>query len=208
MHRTRSEVSNLWPIPRKGTRFVVISTHNDGQSIPVLIVLRDMLKIAKTRSEAKRIILSEKVKVNGKVIKDEKYPLALFDVLGIDAKNYKIMLKNKKFSLEETKAKEKISKIIGKKILRNGKVQINLNDGRNFLGKEKINTGDSAVYNFADKKIEKIIPLKENANVIVISGSHIGEEGKIEKINEEKGEAEVKLGKEKINFKLKMLMAI
>lgn len=206
MHRTRSEVSKLWPIPRKGTRFIVLATHNNANGIPVLIVLRNMLKIAKTRSEAKRIILGEKVKINGKVIKDEKYPLVLFDILELDGKKYKIVLKNKKFSLEDTKDNKKVAKIIGKTILPGKKTQINLDDGRNFLTQEKIKVGDSAVYNFSDNKIEKIIPLKEGSQIVVISGSHIGEEGKTEKITENL--AEVKLGKEKINLELKRLIAI
>ncbi len=208
MHRTRNELSSLWPIPRKGTRFIVVASHNNEKGIPVLIVLREIMKAGKTKREVKRIISQEKVKINGKVIKDEKCPLMLFDVLELEEKKYKIVLKNKKFSLEETKAKEKVSKVIGKKILRDGKVQINLNDGRNFLSKEKISVGDSVVYNFVDKKVEKILPLKDNSDIIVIGGSHIGEEGKIEKINEEDSSAEVKLRKEKLNLDLERLMAI
>ncbi len=208
MHKTRNEISNLWPVARKGTRFVVTAIHNKGIGIPILIVLREIMKAGKTRSEVKRIICQEKVKINGKLIKDEKYPLVLFDILELEGKKYKVIIKNKKFSLEETKAEEKVSKVIGKKILKDGKVQINLNDGRNFLSKEKINTGDSVVYNFVDKKIENILSLKDNSNIIVIGGSHIGEEGKIEKINEKDSRAEVKLGKEKLNLDLAMLMAI
>lgn len=208
MHKTRNELSSLWPIPRKGTRFIVVASHNNENGIPVLIFLREVMRAGKTKSEVKRIISQEKVKINGKVIKDEKYPLVLFDVLELEGKKYKVIIKNKKFALEETKAKEKVSKVIGKKILRDGKVQVNLNDGRNFLSKEKIAVGDSVVYNFADKKVENILHLKDNSNVIVISGGHIGEEGKIEKINEKNSRAEVKLGKEKVNLEINSLMAI
>ena len=206
MHKTRNQISNLWSVPRKGTRFMTVSSHNQEKAIPVLVVLRDILKLGKTKKEIKRIILLEKIKINGKLIKDEKFPLSLFDILGIGEKDYKITIKNKRFSLEETKSHEKISKVIGKKILPGNKVQINLNDGRNFISKEKINVGDSIMFNVKENKISKIIPLKEGSEIIVISGSHIGETGKIEKINE--NTAEVKIGKEKINLEIDSLIAI
>lgn len=208
MHKTRSQTPKLWAIPRKGTRFLVVSNHNQYKGISLLIVLRDMMGVGKTRKEIKRIILLEKVKVNGKLIKDEKFPLVLFDVLSLENKSYKLVIKNKKFALEETKDSEKISKVIGKKILGKDKTQINLNDGRNFLSKEKMSVGDSVVFNFKENKISKVIPLKENCEIIVISGSHIGEKGKIEKINEKTSEAETKLDEKKASLQLKRLMAI
>ena len=206
MHRTRSEISKLWPIPRKGTKFLVVASHNQDSGIPVLVVLRDILKIGKTKREVKRVILLEKIKVNGKNIKDEKFPLGVFDVLGVGDKNYKLIIKDKKFSLEETKELKKISKVIGKSILKKHRVQINLSDGRNFLTSEKITTGDSVVFSFKENKVEKIIQMKEGANVLVISGSHIGEEGKIEKVAINK--ADVKIGQRSVNLELERLMAI
>lgn len=208
MHQTRNEVLKAWPIPRKGTRFVVVPEHNKKDGIPILIILRDILELAKTRTEVKRILRSEKIKVNGKVIKEEKFPLSLLDIISVENKSYKIILKNLKFELEETKEHAKISKIIDKKILGKGKVQINLGDGRNFISKDKLSVGDSVVFDFNEKKISKILPLKQGSSVIVISGSHRGEDGKIEKIDEEKKEAEVHLGKKKVNLKLNSLMAI
>jgi small subunit ribosomal protein S4e len=208
MHQTRNEVMKAWPIPRKGTRFVVVPEHNKKNGIPLMIILRDMLKLAKTRTEVKRILESEKIKVNGKMTKEEKFPLSLFDILSVESKNYKITLKNRKFELEETKEHVKISKIINKKILGKGKAQINLNDGRNFISKEKISVGDSVVFDINEKKISKIIQLKQGSSVVAISGSHIGETGKIEDINEKKKEAEIRLGEKKVNLELKRLMAI
>ncbi|MFH1711293.1 MAG: KOW motif-containing protein [Nanoarchaeota archaeon] len=208
MHKTRSEVSKLWPVPRKGTKFLVVASHNEDIGIPVLVVMRDLLRLGKTKKEVKRIILLEKVKVNGKTIKDEKFPLVLFDVLSLGDKSLKLVIVNKRFSLEETKEMKKISKISGKNIVAGGKVQINLNDGRNFLTTEKVTVGDSVLFDFGKNKMEKIIELKSGSNVLVIGGSHIGEEGKIEKIDEKNKKAEVKFGKEKINLDLKRLMAV
>jgi len=208
MHKTRSEISKLWPISRKGTKYLAVASHNQNAGMPVLIVMRDLLKVGKTKKEVKRIILLEKIKVNGKKINDEKFPLTLFDVLSVDEKSYKLVIKNKRYSLEETKEMKKISKIIGKKIIPGKKAQINLNDGRNFLTTEKISVGSSVLWDFGKNKIDKIIELKEGSSITVLDGSHMGEDGKIEKIDEKDKKAEVKLGKEKVNLDLKRLMAI
>jgi len=196
-----------WPVPRKGTKYIAVASHNKATGIPLLILLRDILKIAKKRKEVEKIIRDGKIKVNGKIARDDRFALGLLDILEVDGKSYKLVLENKKFRLEETKDKEKITKIIGKKILNKNKVQINLNDGRNIISKEKLKVGDSLAINF-EGKISRIIELKENSKVIVISGSHIGEEGKVENIDRKKKTAEIKTQKEKINLDLKRVMAV
>ena len=59
-----------------------------------LITIRDLLGFADTGKEARSIIASGKVMVDGKVVKNYKYPLGFMDVLsfkGMD-KNYRILL--------------------------------------------------------------------------------------------------------------------
>lgn len=207
MHLTRNEVPKTWPIARKGTKSIVVPSHNKKNGIPVLILLRDILKVGKIRKEVEKIVREGKIKVNGRVIKDDKFALVFWDILSVGEKNYKLVLENKKFKLQETKDKEKIIKIVGKKIMPKGAVQINLQDGRNILSKEKMDINDSLVINFEGKIVKKI-GLKENSRIVVISGSHIGEEGKIEKINEDKREATVLIKKEEVNLNLERVMAI
>lgn len=203
MHLKRNESPGIWPIPRKGTKCLAVPNHYKMRAITALLALRDLLKVGKTAREIKNIIHEKKVKINGKVISDEKFPLMLFDTLSVGNKNYKLNIENKKFKLEETKENTKISKIIGRKILAGKKMQINLNDGRNFLAKEKMNIGDSVLVQ--DGKIVKVIPLKIGAEVIVIGGSHLGEEGKVEKIDKRTVTVTLKHGK--LNLKDEILMA-
>lgn len=200
MHLKRNQAPKSWPIPRKGTKFLV---RNRKNGIPVLLLIRDVIKKAKNRNEVKEIIHDKKVKVNGKVIRDEKFTLSLFDILELGDNKFKVVLKNKKLGLEETKEQEKISKIINKKILAGNKVQINLNDGRNFISNEKFRIGDSVI--LSEGKTKKL-ELKEGAKIVVINGKHRGEEGKIEKI--EGGNASISLKESKTNLKLNDIMAI
>jgi len=207
MHLTRNEAPTTWPIPRKGTKQLLVPKHNKKNGIPLLVIIRDMLKLGKTRKEVEDIMRAGKIKVNGKIVRDEKFAMLVLDIIDAGEKSYKLILENKKFRLEETKEKEKIAKIIGKKVLAKGKIQINLNDGRNFITKEKFRINDSVAVNF-EGKIARKIELKENSKIIVIKGSHIGEEGKIEKLNEKNKTAEIKTSREKINLNLDSVMAV
>jgi small subunit ribosomal protein S4e len=200
MHLKRNQAPRSWPIPRKGTKFLV---RNRKNGISVLLLIRDVMKKAKSRDEVKEIIHDKKVKVNGKIIRDEKFTLSLFDILELGDSKFKVVLKNKKFGLEETKEHEKISKIINKKILAGNKVQINLNDGRNFISNEKFRIGDSVM--LCDGKIKKL-ELKEGAKIVVINGKYIGKEGQIEKIDGKNANISLKEGK--TNLKLNDIMAI
>jgi small subunit ribosomal protein S4e len=69
MHLKRNQASKRWPIPRKGTKYVAVPLHNKHNSIPIVIVLRDLLKIGKSKKEIKKILLENKIKINGKIIK-------------------------------------------------------------------------------------------------------------------------------------------
>ena len=185
-HIKKTQMPKSWPVPRKGRgkRFVAVPSHATSKGISLLFLLRDVLKIAKTRKEVRRMTLGGMVKVNNKVRKDEDFPVQVFDVLNLDkAKlNYKLEIVNKKFKLVEVSAKEadsKIVKIIGKKVLGAKSIQMNLDDGQNFLTGEKFSVGDSVLLNTKEDKIVKILPLKEGAKVEVVLGKHAGEKGEL-----------------------------
>lgn len=214
-HLKREAVPKNWPVSRKGTTFVVKPNANLEGGLPVLIVIRDILEIANNRKEVKKALNSKNILVNGRVPKSEKNAVNLGDVITIvpSKKNYKLSLKdNGKFNVEEISEKDsgkKISKIFGKKILRGKKVQLNLSDGRNVLYDKEGKTNDSVLIDLKSKKIEKILPLKDKANVIVFAGKHAGKKGQIENLDLEKKMASVNTeGKDKINVLIKQLMVV
>jgi len=211
-HLKRQAVPKSWPVERKGTCFVVKPNSGFSDSLPVLIILRNILKVAKNRKEAKKMIHMKNILLNGRIIMDEKESVALFDVITLvpSGKNYKLsILKNGKYDVEEIKENEahtKVIKIIDKKMLKGKRIQLNLSDGRNFLSNMKCKVNDSALINLKDKKIEKCLPLEENAEVMVFAGKHSGEKGKIEKINKERKIVEINTGKENINVLIKQII--
>lgn len=188
MHITRQAISNKWPIKRKGTKYLVVPSHNIKDGLPLLVIMREILGFVKTKRELKRVLNENKILVNNKKTKDEGRTLLLFDTLSLKDENkfYKLNYSSRgKLNVEEINEKEanyKVSKIINKHILRGNKTQLNMNDGINLISKEKINVGDSVLFNFKEKKIEKVIPVKEKAKVLIIKGKHTGETGEINEI--------------------------
>ena len=185
-HIKKTQMPKSWPVPRKGRgrRFVAVPSHSLGKGISVLFLLRDVLKIVKTRKEARYMTLNGMVKVNNQIRKDENFPVLVFDVLGLEkAKlNYRLEIVNRKFSLAEISSKDaetKIVKIAGKKVLGKDEVQMNLDDGQNILTKEKFSVGDSVLLNTNEGKVVKILPLKEGARVEIVLGKHAGEKGEL-----------------------------
>jgi len=205
MHLKRISSPKTWPIPRKGTKYLVVPSE---KGIPLIVMIRDVMKFAQNKKEIKRMLHEGMVTVNGLLVKEISYALKLFDILKLKKQCYRITIKNKKFMPEEISEKEagtKIAKVIGRKILKGKKVQINLDDGRNYLVKDNFKIGDSALIDFKSG-IKKIIPLKEKTKIMVKSGKHMGKQGVIEKIGEQL--AEIKLDGEKINVNLESLIAL
>lgn len=187
-HIKKTEMPKSWPVPRKGKRkrFVAVPSHNTSKGISLLFLLRDVLGIAKTRKEARFMTLNGMVKINNKVRHDENFPVNVLDVLSLSSdktnKYYRLEILNKKFNLVEVSEKEselKIVKIVGKKILSGGKVQMNLRDGQNFIVKDKFSVGDSALLDTKKDVVSKILSLKKGAKVEIILGKHAGESGEI-----------------------------
>jgi len=214
MYLKRQKAPKNWPITRKGTKYIVRPSFDIQRGIPILIILRDVLEIAQNRKEVKKAIHMKNILLNDKVIIDEKIPCFLFDIIKIvpGKKYYRINLsENGKFKVEEINENEshhKINKILGKKIIKGKKIQINLSDGKNFLSDIKCKINDSVLIDLEKKKIEKCLVLKEKSEVIVYFGKYAGKKGIIEKIDSKNKIAELSINKERHNILIKQLMVI
>jgi small subunit ribosomal protein S4e len=186
MHIKKSMMPKTWPVPRKSKRkrYIAVPTHAKNRSITLLYLLRDILKIANTRRELKKILQNGDVMVNEIVRKEDTFPIQVLDTISLEKikRYYRLEIVNQKFQpieISKKEAGEKIVKIIGKKTLTNENVQMNLEDGSNFLTKEPFSVGDSALVNQKSKKILKLLPLKVGAKVEVSRGKHSGKKGKL-----------------------------
>jgi small subunit ribosomal protein S4e len=218
-HLKRKSASKKWPVHKKGTAYIVRPKSNLEKGLPVLIALRDMLKMGDTRKEIKHALNSKQILLDNKPVVEEKNAILIFDTLSIlPSKKYYRMDLNEhgKFDLKEIKENEtnyKVSKVTDKKMLKGKKQQINMGDGRNLISNFECKINDSVVINFKDKKIEKCLPLKEKAKVAIILGKHLGERGVIEQIDMDKKMAKIKVTESKsdekeINVLIKQLLVV
>ncbi len=211
MYLKRAKTPTTWPIKRKGTKYVVVPSHDLKNGVPLLLMLRDYLQIGNTTREVRKAMISGQVLVNGKEIKNKNYGLSLNDTITLKSgEHYRLTYSEaKRFILEKitaTEANEKVSKIVGKKILKGKRVQISLLDGRTLIVKTEVKIGNSILVDLKNNTVKKEIPLEKGAEVIVISGKHIGKRGKVEEIKE--GLGRVTLASKKVGLKLSNIMAL
>lgn len=192
MFQTRQAASTKLPIKRKGTKYVARALSHVQNSVPVVIAVRDMLKLAHTAREVKKMINEKMIKINGKPVKDYRDSICLFNFLEADKKYRLTLLRTGKFAFKElNKIEDRLFKVIGKTLVRKGKIQLNLHDGANVLtDKKTIATGDS-IYLDEKGKIIGHVPLEKGREVFVVRGKHIGLMGVVESGNN--NEIKVKL---------------
>ncbi len=193
-HQKRVASPGSWPVTKKTHAWVVganAGAHSMETGVPLLVVVRDMLKIANNSKEAKRIINEGKVLIDGVARKDYKYIAGLFDIVSLPALNeyYRILLDaNNRFKLyKENADAKKLCRVDNKTIVRKGGVQLNLHDGRNILASNEYNTFDTILLSLPDHKIIKHLTYKPGNLAMVVGGEHSGEIGKIKQIRKVRG---------------------
>jgi len=192
-HQKRISAPRSWPIQRKEHYWTVNpipGAHPARHSIPLLLIIRDLLDLADNTKEAKRVLHEGNILVNGKERKDYRFPVGIFDIISIPKieKHYRV-LTDKKGKLTFTEIKEedsktKLCRINNKTIIKSGKVQLNLHDGRNIIGSNELKTKDSVIVSIPENKIIEKYAFSEGNHAMVIGGKHSGEVGKIESIKE------------------------
>jgi small subunit ribosomal protein S4e len=189
-HQKRVTVPVSWPIARKTHAWVAKTSpgpHSAGDSMPLVMIIRDMLKLVDNAREAKRALYEGKVLVDGKAQKDYKLPIGIFDVISVPSSNQQYrMLKDEKgmfyLSLLEAGNMRKLARIENKTIISGKKQQLNLSDGSNKLEEGEFKVGDSLVLSLPDKNIEERIGFEIGNLAMVVGGKHSGQTGKIKEI--------------------------
>ena len=192
----------FWKIPKKVKKWVVsprAGPHPKFYCIPLQILARDILKLVETGKEARTIIKKGEILVDGKPRKDHAYPVGLFDVISTPRtkQNYRVVPDVKGLALVEIPEKEadkKICKIENKTILKKGKLQLNLHDGKNLLTDNKdYKTGDSILIELTSLKILQHLTLEKGNMGIISEGANVGRIGKIVDIVPGKMKEDVKI---------------
>ncbi len=184
-HVKRLAASQYAGAKRKEAAYLAKPTpgrHTLEQNATLLSIIRDMLHIANTEKEAELPVRAGSFKVNGRIVKDIKYPIGYGDVIQILplGKFYGIGInKQGKITVKEVKeAQGRTAKIIGKYVAKGKKIMLRLNDGT-VVGFEKPANVNDSVRISLDNKIDGILKLQEGARCEVFKGAHAAETGTI-----------------------------
>ncbi len=195
MHLKRYLMPRYWGLKKKEKKWVVRPSpgpHPLNKCIPLLVLIRDVLKYAQTYNEAKKVIKDGKIIVDKRAIKNHKHPVGLMDVIEIPTikKTFRVNVNRHGLYIEEIKPEESIRKLCRiqrKKIVKKGITQICLHDGRNILvDKDVYKTGDSVMITLPDQKIIKHFKMEKGEKGKIISGKNIGISGTIKAVYKRK----------------------
>lgn len=191
-HLKRYNAPKTWPIHPKEDTWTVKpapGTHAINDSLPLLVIIRDILGIADNSREAKRLINTGNVLIDGRAKKDYKFPVGFMDILSIPktGENYRILLDTKgRLTLHPISAEDaefKLAKIVNKSTIKGGKTQLNLHDGRNVIVEEdNYSAYDVVCLNIPEQEIKENFEFGEDVVVLVTGGKHTGELGKIQEV--------------------------
>jgi small subunit ribosomal protein S4e len=188
----RQMVSREVKIPRK-VHFWGVSPapgkHNAVDSIPMLTALRDYLKLGDKEREVTRILNNKFVKVDGKIVKERRYPVGFMDVVSIEGQDhdYRVLYDSKgRLTLTKDMAKNsgtKLAKVEDKKTTKGGKIQLVLHDGQNIITDDKtIKSGDVLVLKIPEKQIIQTLKFQAGNKAFLTGGSHVGKIATVKKI--------------------------
>jgi len=200
----RKPAPRFWPIHRKENTWVVRplpGPHSLENCLPLAVVLRDVLGLAKTRKEAKTVVSEGKIIVDGVAKLKDNSPVGLLDVISIPDinKDFRVLPSRKGLVLQpigKEEAKFKLCRIENKKVVKNGHVQISLHDGSNILIKvadpknpqeDTYETLDTVKVSLPEKQILERIEVKQKDYAMITGGKNMGKYGKIVEIEKAEG---------------------
>ncbi len=197
-HLKRLATPLFWPILRKEYKWVVKPSpgpHQANRSIPLLVLVRDILNIAKTSREARRIIFDGKIYVDGVQRRDYKFPIGPMDTVSIPEIDLylRVVPYPTKYlwyiNIPKEEVGLKLVRIENKLTVKNGHIQLGTHDGRNILIKVKdprnpleamsYKTLDTLLIEVPSQQIIQHIPLNIGKYAVVIYGRNVGRLGKI-----------------------------
>lgn len=193
-HWMLSKVGGIWATkPNQGP-------HKLRESLPLVVLLRNKLKLALTGREAK-IIVNDKqgnIAIDGKVRRDPKYPVGFMDVITLlkSRTNYRLLYDVKgKFKLVKINQEEcqyKLCKVINRKMGDKNIPQITTNDGRTIrFPHPDIKANDTIKLNLKTNEIVKHFKYAVGNKVIIIGGNNIGRVGVIDHVEKHPGSYEI-----------------
>ncbi|HYA58643.1 MAG TPA: 30S ribosomal protein S4e [Thermoplasmata archaeon] len=190
----RRAAPRAWTIPRKGTKWVQRpgpGPHAQNQSIPLLMVLRELRHVVTSAREARILVRSGAIRVDGKVSRDLERGLGLMDTVSfappLDA-HFRVMKDRRGklvlVAIPPAESTVKLGRVRFKHAAKGGRVEVTLHDGRNLLlpATTPYRVGDTVKVVVPEQKVVEHLPLHPGALAFVSGGSHVGELARVDRV--------------------------
>ncbi len=180
-----------WTLLRKQYAYITkpsAGPHAIEKSMPLSQFIK-ILGFAETGKETKKLLNTQLVLVDGRRVKNIKLPIGLMDVISVPAvsKHFRALMDKKGrivlSKIEEKEATTKACRVLGKKKVRGGKINLSLSGGRSLLGDDSAKVGDTIVLTLPGQKVISTLKLEPGANILLTAGRHAGEKGKVEDVS-------------------------
>ncbi|PSN90517.1 30S ribosomal protein S4e [Candidatus Marsarchaeota G2 archaeon OSP_D] len=194
----RYSAPSWWPVRRKESAWVVKPSpgpYSSSTSLPLLLVLRDLMGITRNLHETRTILNESKIMVNGKVVRRPDFPIGVMDILSIPdmGAHYRVLPYNGSLAAHRIQDSElfRLLRVENKTIVKGLKLQLNLSGGVNMLldlkdpqdAKNNVyGTLDSLKTDLRGKQILDHLKLDLGSYVLVISGKNSGSHGVLQEI--------------------------
>jgi small subunit ribosomal protein S4e len=189
----RSKAPKFWAIQRKKYSFTVTASpgpHGIDKSYPLVVLIRDVLKLVNTYREASNIIRDGKILVDGVIRKDPDFPVGLMDVLQVPLLKHSYRMVPIKGSvlapikIPDSENSQKLCRVRLKATVRGDKIQYGFHDGRSILAESEtdLSPGDVCLLEIPSQKIKRVIVLKKGVLALIVNGKRVGKIGQIKEI--------------------------
>ncbi|MEM2443897.1 MAG: 30S ribosomal protein S4e [Sulfolobales archaeon] len=204
-HMKRHAAPMFWPLMRKEFKWAIKPSsgpHPISRSLPLLVLVRDVLKYVERSKEARRLIAEGHFKVDGVVRTDYKFPVGLMDVIeAVDTGEFFRVIPAPTIymgliPINREEGSFKLCRIENKTTVNGGHIQLNLHDGKNVLVRVSdpknptegvYKTMGSLKVSIPNLEIVKYLPLQTGSLVIITSGRSVGKVGKLLEVSEGMG---------------------
>jgi small subunit ribosomal protein S4e len=186
----RQMAPNFWQIKRKGFPFALSvdpGPYSKDKCYPIGIILRDILHLCNTMHEAKLIMNSGQIKVDGIVRRDVHFGVGIMDVIEVvpNGETYRMIPKDFKILVPvKTREKDvKLLKITSKVTIKGNKIQYGFHDGKTLISDNRLmSVGDVCLVKIPQIQIQTHVKFDVGCKVLIIQGENAGKIGQVDEI--------------------------
>ena len=209
----------FWQVKRKGFPFILSANpgpYAKDKCYPIGIILRDVLNVCNSLHEAKMVMNSGFIQIDGITRRDVHFGVGIMDVINIipNGESYRLIPKDLNVLIPiKTKEKDvKLLKITSKVSIKGSKLQYGFHDGKTLISEQALRVGDTCLLELPEAKIKDHVKFDKGCTVFIVKGENAGKVGMVEDIRDGifslPKRALVTIGDRAVELPVEMVMAV